>query len=117
MSATLSPAATAPGMASATVGLASSLGPRMLCGAPPCATSVAAIAADVANVASVLCMTRVWLRRALDLQHGAGIRVGQQVEQTVRTLAHVANALLEILEEKLSTNHSTVVIEDDAFEP
>src|SRR6478609_6775263 len=56
------------------------------------------------------------LRRRLDLEQRAGVFVGEEIEQPVGALPHVADTLLEFPEQALAANLLGLLVEHDAFE-
>src|SRR5688572_10790830 len=56
------------------------------------------------------------LRRRLQLQDRAVVFVRDHVQQAIRTLPHVADALVQLREERLASQLVELVVEDDAFE-
>src|SRR5262245_5987192 len=87
-------------------------------GCSACAVSQAASAATTVVVVLVMGRLAVFIDSSLrlDAQHRAVVFVGQQIEQTVRTLPHLTDALAEFAEERFTAHFLHLRVEDDPFE-
>src|ERR1041384_174050 len=55
-------------------------------------------------------------RRWFDAQHSAGLGVRQQIQQPIRTLAHVTDALMQLGQQRLATKFFHLLVEQDPLE-